>query len=167
MAGFQFFPEPSSQHAGDGGETRVVQSRLTLVQVVHEQVTHRLAGEVVAVDHLLDRGLPLACGEDPDRRGCVRREDSRRVQQLIEHCPVLGDDTLVGEERHTVPDRDVADGPSVAGQDDSQAVPGDAQHSRRNLFAACLGVDQGEPQWVPDQCHRGHQMPRCAAEHPS
>ena len=61
VVAFQVFPEHVAQGRGQRTQAAVVQRRLSFSQVVHEQVTHRLAGELVAVDELFAGQRPRRC----------------------------------------------------------------------------------------------------------
>lgn len=58
MVVLQVFPESQRQRGGQAGQGVVVDAGLAFAQVVHEQVADGTAGQVVAVDELLDGELP-------------------------------------------------------------------------------------------------------------
>lgn len=64
----QIPPEQQHELGGELTDGRVVQPRLTFLQVVHEHVTHRLAFDLIPVDEFGDRQLATAAG-CVDRRG--------------------------------------------------------------------------------------------------
>lgn len=59
-------------------QVRVVHSGLTLAEVVHEQVTHRPAGQAVAVDELFTAELPLRTQASHRWRGATEHAGSAR-----------------------------------------------------------------------------------------
>lgn len=81
MVGFQVGPE-HAKLAGQLFQAAVVHRWLAFAQVIHEQVTDGLAGELVPVDHLgrgaLARGAELA---QPGRR--CRAEDPHLAEQPV------------------------------------------------------------------------------------
>lgn len=77
----QVFPEPQRQRGRQAGQSVVVDGGLTFSQVVDQQFADGAAGQVVAVDELLDGELTgEARAEHADRRRCVCGEDAQGVQ---------------------------------------------------------------------------------------
>ena len=76
-------PEQAGQGTRQAPQCRVVDRRLAFPQVINDQGTDRLAGDGDPVHQLLHGQLPGRL-ERPDRGRRGRRENSQRVQQLVE-----------------------------------------------------------------------------------
>ena len=131
MVVFQVLPERPGQHRGDGAQGGVVDGGLALAQVIHEQVPDRPAGEVVAVNHLLDGELsPVERVEHPDGGRGACREHAHLVQELVERrpLPAAGREHGVAglQEFQAVPDGDVGGRSSLGGHDDGDPFYGGA-----------------------------------------
>jgi hypothetical protein len=119
----EVLPEPIAQVVGEVPEAVVVQPRLALPQVVHQQLTHRPAGELVAVDQLLGGALAAGAQLPQPRRGLVA-EDPQPTQHLVEDRDV----TWPGRQRlglgvqqlQDVADNDVVQHAAL-GRDDQRA----------------------------------------------
>src|SRR5206468_2115631 len=77
----QVVPEPSGEVAGQFVHGDVVHGGLAFAQVLHQQVPHRPAGDVVPVDQLIDAALAGAPPERADGGWRVGREDPGVVEQ--------------------------------------------------------------------------------------
>ena len=100
VVGLQVAPEQLAEHVGQVLQRGEVAGQLALAQVVDQQVTHRSAGDVVAVDQL-GAGRLASAGEHPQRRRRVIAEAAQVAQELVEQRVVraavqLGAD-LVGD----------------------------------------------------------------------
>jgi hypothetical protein len=85
VVGLQVFPKQLAQAERQRSQRGEVQRRLAFPQVVHQHVADGPAGDVVAVDHLLDGDLPLGLAADgADCRWGSIGECAHRVQQLVE-----------------------------------------------------------------------------------
>ena len=144
-------PEQLAQLVAEMLEGGVVQRRLALAQVVHEQVPDRPAGQVVAVDHLL--GGPRAGGAQlaegggavDDAHGPQRPVDDLHALARPRQGLVLGG--VLGEQ---VADGDLAERPALGRDDDGGPVDRHPAGGRRQLG---IGVQQplqpGEAGRVP------------------
>ena len=112
----------SAQAAGQLLQAGVVHRGLAFSQVVHEQVTDRPAGELVAVDQLGGRALPRGAQLAQPGRRC-RAEDPHLAQQPVElAAPSLlaapWTSASVSSSSRTIPDGDVGQHAALGGQDD-------------------------------------------------
>jgi hypothetical protein len=118
----EVFPEQAPELVGELAQGAVVEPDLAFAQVIHQQVADRPAGDVVAVDELLDRQLAVG-PEHADGGGGVCREHLQRVKGLVEAqvvAPAPVADSLLGDELQqlkAVAGRDVADKPAFGGHD--------------------------------------------------
>lgn len=124
MVGLDVGPEQLAELVGERLQARVVQPRLALTQVVDQQVTHRDAGDLVAVDQLVGTALAF--------RTERREADGRRIFEdpRLAHDPVEQSGTrwrlvtavcLRVEQLHDVADRDLGERPTL-GRDDQRAA---------------------------------------------
>ncbi len=126
--GFQVLPEEQAELVGQAVHRHVVDAGPTLVQVVGQQVPDRAAGQVIVVDQL--PGGQLAADvrvEHPGPGRGARRQEARRVQQLVEVrssviAVSLGACTGF-QQFEAVPDGDIAGHAALDGHDD-----GDLEH---------------------------------------
>ena len=173
MVGLEVFPEQQAQVGRQRSQGGVVQARLALPQVVHQQVADRAAGQVVAVDELVGGELTVVDGaEQPHGGRGAGGEDADGVQQLVEVGAFPASALVkqgVGDlqQFQAVADGDVAHGPALGGHDErdpgQRAAGGDfADHAR---LAGCL---QGsEPGGVAHPGHLGGQvLRRCGGQQP-
>lgn len=158
---FQVPPEQQHQFRGEPADRVVVQTRGPVVEVVDEQVAHRPAGDVIAVDHFLDAELaPAACRVD--RRLAVGAQNAFLAQEgvpvgvLPEVVAGLG---AVGLD--TIADADLVEQSAVVHQDAAQL------DQRGTLVGAgdpqvghAAGGHLGEPIRVADLFVTGIQVRR-------
>ena len=120
MMVLQVGPE-HAQLAGQLFQAAVVHRRLAFAQVIDEQVTDGLAGELVPVDHFLGRALAGGAQLAQPGRRC-RAEDPCLAQQ-----PVAGGTVAAGRAVHPglgiqqfqqIPDPDIGQRAAPGGQDD-------------------------------------------------
>ena len=153
VVGFQVGPE-HAQPVGQLFQAGVIDRGLAFFEIVDQQVTDGLAGQVVPVDHLL-RGA-LACGAQfaqPHR--CGRAEVSQLVQQ-----PVAGSSIGPGGAAHVslgvqqlqhVAGLDAGQCPAFGGQD--HRGPAQRVSAGGLRHAACVVAQSGKPgeaRWVTD-----------------
>ena len=123
----QVGPEQLAEHGGQRLQAGVVQRGLAFLQVVHQQVADRAAGQPVAVDQLGGRPLP-AGAQLPQRRRGPRPEDAHRVQHPVEQVrrPDRGAVRLgLGvQQLQDVAGGDVAERAALGGHDERGAVDG-------------------------------------------
>jgi hypothetical protein len=159
-------PEQLAELVAEVLEGGVVQRRLALAQVVHEEVPDRPAGQVVPVDHLVRGpgagGAQLAEGDGAvdDAHGPQRPVDDLHALARAPQRLVLGG--VLGEQ---VADGDLAERPALGRDDDGGPVDRHPAGGRRQLG---IGVQQplepGEAGRVPlgRQCP-GEVVVGCAA----
>ena len=120
MMGFQIRPE-HAQAAGELHQAAVVHRGLAFPQVVHEQVTDGLAGELVTVDQFLGRALPRSAQLAQPGRRC-RAEDPHLAEQPVAGGAVTSGRTAdVGlgvQQLKEIPDGDAGHHAALGGQDD-------------------------------------------------
>ena len=128
---FEVLPEVPAERPCEGFQRDVVDHRLPFLQVIHQQVADRTAGQVVAVDHLLRRPLPGGA-QFPERPRRGRVEVAGVPQQPVEHAGVAGRAGMEGslgvQQFQDIACRDVADAAAL-GRDDER---GPAQRARRH-----------------------------------
>jgi len=160
-------PEQFAEQVGEALQRGEVDRELALGEVVDEDVAHRPAGQVVAVDELFAAGL-AATGEDPQRGGRVVAEHGRLPQQLIEKrassAPIGLPPCLAGEVQQldAVPDGHLRHETTFGGQD--------ARHTRQRLLSGLqidrAGGDQaaqgGEAVGVTGTGHFERQISACS-----
>ena len=136
-----------------------------LVQVVDQQVPDRAAGQVIAVDQLPGGQLAADARVEHPRPGRgARRQEARRVQQLVEvrsSVIAVSPGTRTGlQQLQAVPDGDIASHAALDGHDDRDlehrpAGGGDADRRRPGGL-----LQRGEAGRIPDAGHVGGQMRR-------
>jgi hypothetical protein len=145
---------------------------LPFAQVVNEQVAHRSAVQLVAVDEFVDAALAGAQLERANGGRRVGREDPGVVQQLVEvglAAAAFGLHGALGVEQFdAVADRDVGDEPAFAGHNRSRAVEREPRHQRRGPGVGRATCAQSrEPVGVAGTFHRGLEPRGLAGHHPS
>ncbi len=173
VVGLQVSPEQLAEQISEALQRGEVHRRLTLAQIVHEQVTHRPALDPVAVDQLL-AGRPAAPGEHLDRGGRVRAETAAGAQQLVEQRAVrvpvavaVGSGDI--EQFHAVPDHDVGGHATLGSHDHRDScqrlLPGQQPHRPAGAHVA----EGRERRVVAGAAHlRGQAAPgRGEAEQPA
>ena len=121
VVGLQVGPEQLAEQVGEALQRREVHRRLTLAQVVDQQVAHRPAPDAVAVDQL-PAARPATAGEHLERGGRVGAEPAVGAQQLVEQRAVrvrVAAAVCAGdvEKFNAVPDVDVGHHAAFGGHD--------------------------------------------------
>ena len=164
---FKVFPEPACQGGGKLPQAAVIQCRLALLQVVHQQVTDRPAGQVVPVDQLLGGALARSC-QLPQHLRCSGFEDPHPVEHPVEPRPVrhrLGMRAGLGvQQLQDVTNGDLPEHAALGADDDGAAVQHVCPRLSRDVRIAVAQLPQpGEPFGVPGRLHAQAQM--TAAHH--
>ena len=148
MVVLQVFPEPQCQRGGQAREGLVVHAGLPLPQVVHQHIADGPAGQVIAVDQLLDGQLPGEAGaEHPDSGRRAGGEDAGRVQKLVEERAMPVGPAAAGEHLAAVLQQLQA----VSGGDiaDASAL---GRHDQRDP------LDRGQEGGVSHDAGRAHRL---------
>lgn len=161
VVAFQVPPEHVAQVRGQGSQAAVVQHRLPFSQVIHEQVTNRPAGQLVAVDEFLAGQLPAAA-HLLQGRWRVRAQDAHAVQRAVERDGMSHRSPVrVGlgiEQIHDVTDGDLGDAASLGAQQDRGPVPRVSRRCGGQVGILIAGAPQpGEPLTVPGIGHGAGQ----------
>jgi hypothetical protein len=161
VVGLEVLPEAQAHGHCQLDEGVVVDAGLAFAQVVHQQVADRAAGQVVAVDQLLDGQLPGELGVDhPDRGRGAGRGDPGHVQELVEERAVPADAGAMGEQEpaavqqlDAVAGGDVGDQAALGGHD--QGDPLDRRGERGPADSAALPqlFQGGDPSGVAGPAH--------------
>jgi hypothetical protein len=138
-------PEEQHQLGGQLSERGVVHGGLALVEVIDEQVPHRPADHLVAVDELLHGQLAAAAGR-PDRRRVLRRQEAGLSQQQIPVAVLAGGVADLGPVGlDAVGHGDVGQPAAVVDEDPGQLVVGEgAVQGGESLGPFADGVEGGE-----------------------
>ena len=122
MVRLEIGPEQLAEQVGEALQRGKVDRYLALGEVVDEDVAHRSARELIAVDELCAARLATS-REDPERRRGVVTEHGDVAQQLVKQRapgpPLALAAHLAGElqELDAVPDSDVGDEATFGGED--------------------------------------------------
>lgn len=161
MVVFQVFPEQLAQAKGQRPQGRVVQRWLAFEQVVDQDITDGLAGDLVAVDHLLDADLALGLAADSaDSRRGSGREHAHRVEQLVEvgaGVDPASDGRQKLDHLQAVPDGDVADHAALGRHDGGDAAQRGVLGMTVGWVCAADSDQLGEPLGVAAAGHLGGQ----------
>ena len=150
---FEVFPEPAGQGGRKLPQAAVIQCGLTLLQVVHQQVTDRPAGQVVTVDQLPGSALARSC-QLPQHLRCRGFEDPHPVEHPVEPRPMrhrLGMRAGLGvQQLHDVTNGDLLEQAALGADDDGAAVQDVCPGLGRDVRIAVAQLPQpGEPVRCP------------------
>ena len=169
----QVRPEALAQRVGQLLQAVVVQRRLTLFQVVDQQVADRPAGKVIAVDHLLGCSLS-ASAQVTQRRRRLLTQDAHLAQRPVEQRGAVASLAARGrlgvEEFDDVTDGDLGEGAALRRHDQRTAIdhPVDRLLGHFRIGGGLL-VQPSEPDGVSADgqhaaqraaAHRAGQQPR-------
>ncbi|MER5853833.1 hypothetical protein ABT126_44980 [Streptomyces sp. NPDC002012] len=128
---FQVTPEVAGQVPGQIVQGGVVETRLPLFEIVHQEISDRAAADTEPVDELLHRHLPTGVGQVAQGTGGFCRQGAQLVQPGVEEgvaarFAVRGFVRRFecGEILHGVADGDVRQGAALGGHDLDQGVQG-------------------------------------------
>jgi hypothetical protein len=169
VVGLQVGPEQLAEQVGEALQRGEVHRRLAFAQVVDQNVTHRVAGDLVAVDQLLTGRLPAA-GEHLHRGGRVLAQATKAAQQLIEQRAAgmhLGRGTHAGgdlQKFNAVTDLDRGGRPALGGQDDRDPGQGLLPALQSDPALRAQPGEHGERRAVAGAGHLGGQATPCRGE---
>ncbi|MFJ9012851.1 hypothetical protein [Streptomyces canus] len=125
MMRFQVGPEVQSQEPREVVQRRVVEPGPALREVVHQQIAHRPAGKVVAVDELLDTDLAGGPAQVPERCRSIIWETAEAAKPGVEQGVPCRLGVVLPQSRpvlQRVTDRDVGRFPALRHHDLDQVV---------------------------------------------
>ncbi len=154
-------PEQQHQFAGQLADRGVVHPGLALVQVVDQEVPHRDARDLVAVDELLDAELAPSGRRVDGGRG-IGRHDAGLEQQSIPMRVLAGAVADLGPVGlDAVAQRDVGEQAAVVGQHPGQLEVGEVAVQLGEAFGRLPeGIEPGEAGWVPQAAEPLEELPR-------